>query len=69
MFFVFFWFNLIASGNIYLKSPESSDRKVFVEISNVGQIARVAEVDVGVGTEQAAQLSKDNRVLDRHSYI
>ena len=49
----------------YLKSPESSDREVFVEVSNSGQIVDIAEVDMRVGTEQAAHLSPDELVLQQ----
>ena len=47
----------------YLKPPESPNRKVFVEISNVGQVVSVAEVHVRVVAIYNAHLLPDKLVL------
>ena len=49
----------------YLKSPESSDRELFVEVSKSRQVVDITEVEMRVGTEQAAHLSPDKLVLQQ----
>ena len=52
----------------YLKSPKPSNWKFFVEISNIGQIVGIAEVNMRVGAEQIAHLIPDKLILNRHRH-
>ena len=53
----------------YLKSPESSDGEVFVEVSNRGQIVSITEVHMRVGTKQAAHLAPHKLVLQNNTCL
>ena len=58
-----------STETFHLKSPESSYRKLFVEVSNSGQTVSITEVDMRVGTKQTAHLAPDQLVLQNHQFI